>query len=55
MTTGRGMAVAQGRPNFPFAIVEESGPMMTAHGELWGQYVTDATKQVEHILLHGDA
>ena len=54
-TTGRGMAVAQGVPDFPIAVVEDSGPTISAGSAEWEAQVGVAAEQVERILLSRDA
>lgn len=52
MTTGRGMAKAQGVPDFPIAILDHSFGAVTGEANL-DPYVPGVADQVEQILLRG--
>lgn len=52
MTTGRGMAKAQGVPDFPIAILDHSFGAVAGEANL-DPYVPGVADQVERILLHG--
>lgn len=52
MTTGRGMAKAQGVPEFPIAVLDHPFGAVTGEHNL-DPYVPEVATQIEQILLHG--